>query len=137
MRFEKPIPAYKISVVQLQCTLCNAETNAACSCGAIYRPKASERAAAALTEHPELSDRAIAREAGISPTTVGKVRASTIQGEQSDERIGLDGKRRKLPSYIPDPLPEIRDALIEQAMGLVREMTPPERVEFIRRVGRL
>jgi hypothetical protein len=39
------------------------------------------------------------------------------------------------PSYIPDPPPPIRDELIEQAVELVRQMTAPERVEFIRRVG--
>jgi hypothetical protein len=46
----------------------------------------------------------------------------------------LDGKTRKLPSYIPDPPPPIRDDLIEQAVELVRQMTPPERVEFIQQV---
>jgi hypothetical protein len=51
--------------------------------------------------------------------------------------MGLDGKARKLPSYIPDPPPPIRDTLIEQALDLVRQMTPAERVEFIQRVRRL
>jgi len=135
---DKPIPAYKISVVQLQCTMCKAETAAACSCGATYRVKPAERAAAAITEHPEKSDRAIAAEVGVSPTTVGKARASTVHTGQLDEpRVGLDGKTRKLPSYIPDPAPEIRNSLIEQALDVVRQMTPAERIEFIRQVGRL
>jgi len=135
---EKPIPEIKVSVVQLQCTLCGAETHAACSCGAVYRPKASERAANAVAGHPEKSDRAIAAEIGVSPTTVGKARASTVHTGQLDEvRVGLDGKARKLPSYIPDPPPQIRNWLIEQALDTVRQMTPAERVEFIRQVGRV
>src|SRR6516165_6581704 len=128
---DKPIPAYKISVVQLQCTMCKAETAAACSCGATYRVKPAERAITAITEHPEKSDRAIAAEIGVSPTTVGKARASTVQTGQLDEpRVGLDGKRRKLPSFVPDPPPPIRDELIERAIELVRQMTPTERMEF-------
>jgi hypothetical protein len=130
-------PAYKISVVQLQCTLCRAETQAACSCGAIYRPKPSERAAAAVSQHPEMSNRAIAAETGVSEATVRRARESTASGDAVEERTGLDGKKRKLPSYIPDPLPEIRDWLIEQTLDGVRQMTPPERIEFIRLVGRL
>ena len=134
---DKPIPAYKISVVQLQCTMCGAETHASCSCGAIYRPKA-QRAAEAVADHPEKSNRAIAVETGLSEATVRRARDATASDDAVDEpRVGLDGKKRKLPSYIPDPPPEIRDLLIEQALDVVREMTPPERIEFIRRVGRL
>ena len=134
---DKPIPAYKISVVQLQCTLCGAETHASCSCGAIYRPKA-QRAAEAVAEHPEKSNRAIAEQIGVDEKTVRQARASTADQSAVDEpRVGLDGKTRNLPSYIPDPAPEIRNSLIEQALDVVRQMTPAERIEFIRQVGRL
>ena len=133
---DKPIPAYKISVVQLQCTLCGAETHAACSCGAIYRPKA-QRAAEAVKEHPEKSNRAIADDIGVDEKTVRQARATTADYSAVDEpRVGLDGKTRKLPSYIPDP-PPIRDWLIEQALDAVRQMTPAERIAFIRQVGRI
>ena len=66
-----------------------------------------------------------------------RARDSTASGDAVEERTGLDDKKRKLPSYIPDPLPEIRDWLIEQTLDGVRQMTPPERIEFIRLVGRL
>jgi len=134
---DKPIPAYKISVVQLQCTMCGAETHASCSCGAIYRPKA-QRAAEAVADHPEKSNRALAKEIGVSYETIRQARASTDNHLSVDEpRVGLDGKKRKLPSYIPEPPPPIRDSLIEQALEVVRQMTPAERIEFIRQVGRL
>jgi hypothetical protein len=134
---EKPIPEIKVSVVQLQCTLCGAETHAACSCGAFYRLKA-QQAAEAVAAHPEKSDRAIAAETGLSHATVSRTRQSTVSSETvAAPRTGLDGKTRKLPSYIPDPPPELRDWLIEQALDAVRQMTPPERIEFIRQVGRL
>jgi hypothetical protein len=134
---EKPIPALKISVVQLQCTLCGAETNATCNCGAVYKPKV-QRVAEAVAEHPEKSNRSIANEIGVDEKTVRLGRASTADHSAvAEPRIGLDGKTRKLPSYIPDPPPLIRDTLIEQAIELVRQMTPPERIEFVRKMGRL
>jgi hypothetical protein len=134
---DKPIPEIRISAIQLQCTLCGAETHASCSCGAVYRPKA-QRAAEAVADHPEKSNRAIAAETGLSEATVRRARDATASDDAVDEpRVGLDGKRRKPPSYIPDPPPEIRDSLIEQALDVVRQMTPAERVEFIKRVGRL
>ena len=137
MRFEKPIPVYEISAVRLECILCRAETTASCSCNAFYRPKASERAANAITANSSRSDRAIAAEIGVSPTTVGKVRDQlSSDGQQEELRTGKDGRTRKLPSYIPDP-PEIRDWLLKQAMDSVRQMTPAEKVEFIRQVDRL
>jgi hypothetical protein len=134
---DKPIPEIRISAIQLQCTLCGAETHASCSCNAIYRPKA-QRAAEAVAEHPEKSNRAIADNIGVDEKTVRQARASTADHSAVDEpRVGLDGKTRKLPSYTPDPPPQIRDSLIEQALDVVRQMTPAERVEFIRQVGRL
>ncbi len=137
MRFDKPIPEIKVSVVRLACTLCGAEANASCGCNAIYRPKA-QRAAEAIKEHPEKSNRAIADEIGVDEKTVRQARDSTADNSAVDEpRIGLDGKRRKLPSYFADPPPEIRETLIEQALDTVRQMTPPEKAEFIKRVGRL
>jgi hypothetical protein len=117
--------------------MCGAETHAACSCGAIYRPKA-QQAAEAVAAHPEKSNRAIAEEIGADEKTVRQARDSTAdQSAVEGSRIGLDGKKRKLPSYIPEPPPQIRDWLIEQALDAVRQMTPAERVEFIRQVGRV
>jgi len=46
-----------------------------------------------LKQNPKLSDRQIASMVGVSPTTVGSVRA-TVQIGQSDKRVGKDGKER-------------------------------------------
>jgi hypothetical protein len=43
-------------------------------------------------DSPEKSDRVIAAEIGISPTTVGKARQLSSSG-QSKKRIGKDGKK--------------------------------------------
>jgi hypothetical protein len=138
---DPPIPAIKRSIVQLQCTLCGAETHATCSCGAIYRPKASERVADYDRANPGKSTRQAAGDLGISQSEVQRSRQlREPDGSPEPETItGRDGKNypAKKPSYIPDPPPPIRDELIEQALELVRQMTPAERIEFIRQVGRL
>jgi hypothetical protein len=48
-----------------------------------------------LKANPQLSDRAIATQAKVSPTTVGEVRKTTVQSGQLETRTGLDGRRRK------------------------------------------
>jgi site-specific DNA-methyltransferase (adenine-specific) len=47
-----------------------------------------------LNRHPEWSDRRVAAEVGMSPTTVGEVRGSTVQSGQLATRVGRDGKAR-------------------------------------------
>lgn len=50
-----------------------------------------------LASHPDLSDRAVARVAGLSPKTVGAVRrASSEEVPQSKVRVGADGRSRPL-----------------------------------------
>jgi ParB-like chromosome segregation protein Spo0J len=56
-----------------------------------------------LAATPEKSDRSVAREIGVSPTTVGAVREeATVQSGQLSEpdrkRIGADGKARRQPA---------------------------------------
>jgi hypothetical protein len=87
------------------------------------------RAREALAEHPEKSDRAIAAAIGVSPTTVGKARdqLSTAgqfpTGNDLEPRTGMDGRTRRMPSYITEPNPEpVRQDLIDQAMKLCRDM---------------
>jgi DNA modification methylase/ParB-like chromosome segregation protein Spo0J len=46
-----------------------------------------------LVRHPHHSDRMVASTIGVSPSTVGKVRA-TVQVGHSDARLGVDGKYR-------------------------------------------
>lgn len=62
----------------------------------------SELAAKLLEASPSRSDRAIAKQVGLSPTKVGKVRAakateSTVHNGQL-KRVGADGKARKMPA---------------------------------------
>jgi hypothetical protein len=96
-----PRPAFHVSVVRLACSACGAEANASCNCGKPYLPR--ERAAKAVAEHPEKSDRAIAEEIGVSHPTVAKARREAATGNDlpvEKSRIGKDGKTRKLPNRI-------------------------------------
>src|SRR5262249_45417038 len=67
-------------------------------------------AAAAVLTEPDLSDRAIAEQVGVSHTTVGKIRnrvRSTGKVASSERTKGRDGKRRpatrKGPAQSPEP----------------------------------
>jgi hypothetical protein len=61
----------------------------------------SVRAAEAVAANPEKSDRAIAAEIGVDHKTVSKARKAT--GDHSPvERVGLDGKVRRLPQLATD-----------------------------------
>ena len=82
---------------KLECSSCGAKADAACNCGTPYIP-AGERAARAVAASPEKSDRAIAAELGVSHTTVQNARKATGNHLPVDERIGLDGKVRRLPT---------------------------------------
>jgi hypothetical protein len=127
-------PAIKISVTQLQCSACGAETHAKCNCGKPYLPKL-QRAAEAVAAHPEKSDRAIAADIGVSHTTVQQARQLATDLPVDEPRTGKDGKTRKLPSYIPDaervrqnpgvlPTDPMQDAdLTEQIVDLFQKLT--------------
>jgi hypothetical protein len=80
----------------LSCSACGAAGYAACDCGAPYLPAAA-RAAKAIAETPNKSDRAIAAEIGVSDKTVGKARRATAESSAVEARVGLDGKARKQP----------------------------------------
>lgn len=87
----------KIPVVaKLECSSCGAKADASCNCGAPYIP-AGERAKKAVEANPEKSDRAIAAELGVGKDTVRRAREATGAHAPVDERIGLDGKVRRLP----------------------------------------
>ena len=85
------------SIAQLACSECGATTNAACNCGKPYVP-AGARAAEALAQNPEKSDRAIAAEIGVHHSTVNEVRKKSTVGNPTVPRKGKDGKTRKLPA---------------------------------------
>ena len=85
---------------RLECSDCGAAATANCGCHAPYVP-AGERAAKAVAENPEKSDRAIAAELGVSKDTIRRARKSTGAHAPVDEpRVGKDGKkRRKIEEY--------------------------------------
>jgi hypothetical protein len=89
------------SVQRMICESCGAEANAACNCGVPYLPKAV-RAAEAIEANPEKSDRAIAKELGVSDRTVNRARPSTATHDAVGQRTGLDGKTRSLRKRISD-----------------------------------
>jgi hypothetical protein len=55
----------------MHCSKCGVEASAACDCGAPYMP-ASMRAAKAIAENPEKSDRQLAKEASTTHPTIAK-----------------------------------------------------------------
>lgn len=76
------------------CTGCGSEANASCNCGVAYVPK-SVQAREKILADPRRSDGDIADELGISRQAVSKVRkqvATELPPEESQERIGRDGK---------------------------------------------
>lgn len=86
------------AIVRLSCSECGAEANASCDCHKPYVPAAA-KAAAAIKANPEKSDRAIAKEIGVSPMTVNRARPTVT--DDTVERVGLDGKTRKMPQRAP------------------------------------
>src|SRR5215831_18126220 len=59
---------------------------------------------AELREAPDASDRAVAVGLGVDGKTVGEVRAKLeAEGQipQSDVRIGLDGRKRRVVQFVP------------------------------------
>ena len=82
----KPVP----SIARLACTACGAETNASCNCGVAYNPVAIAKEA--IKANSQKSNRAIAKETGVSEPTVRRARAS---GDEPDKVVGLDGKTYK------------------------------------------
>jgi hypothetical protein len=96
---EAPVPSAR----QLRCSECGEIAEAACDCGAPYLP-AGARAAEAIAKHPEKSDRAIAAEAGVNRRTVVRARKQLVHSAPvAEQRIGKDGKRRRVPAKSPEP----------------------------------
>jgi hypothetical protein len=96
LRANLPATVIKMSVQRMVCTGCGSEANATCNCGLPYKPKA-ERAKEAIEANPGKSDRAIAKEIGVSHTAVQNARKATGKLLPVDEHVGLDGKTRRLP----------------------------------------
>jgi hypothetical protein len=73
----------------------------------LRRTNADKRRAVeiALKEFPKLSDRQIADVCAVSHVFVAKCRPSQLETVTSSERLGADGKTRKLPARKPAPVP--------------------------------
>lgn len=120
---------------QLQCSGCGASQTASCHCGMPYVP-VSVRAREAVEKHPEKSDRAIAVELGVSPTSVGRARQLSTAG-QLEHRVGRDGKKRKHSGggpriKIPNGFASLADALYA---GIKLEENGTSFEEAAKRVG--
>lgn len=84
------------SVAKLECSACGAAGVASCNCNASYIP-AKDRAVAAIAANPQKSNRALAKDLGVSHTSVNKARGNMFPPEKV---IGRDGKQypaRKMP----------------------------------------
>jgi hypothetical protein len=93
---------------QLGCMSCGATVEAACDCGTIYVP-AGQRAIAAVSVNPEMSDRAIAAAIGVDHKTVAAARRAIGEDSPPEKRIGKDGKRyRAKPARPYDPVGDSR-----------------------------
>ena len=71
-------------------------TTASCNCGVAP----IDRAAYALLNNGQKSDRAIAAEIGVDHKTVGAARRRTGETSPVGKRIGRDGKARRLPQVV-------------------------------------
>ncbi|WP_167518431.1 ParB/RepB/Spo0J family partition protein, partial [Streptomyces albidochromogenes] len=84
---------------------------------------ADRRAAAAriMADCPQWSDRRIARLAGLSPVTVAGLRSrSTVRNEQSNARVGADGRTR--PVSGAEGRLQARELLLSQPELSLREV---------------
>jgi len=85
---------------ELACSECGSIGHASCDCAAPY-----VRVAAALADEKNRhrSNRAIAKDLGVSDMTVGRARRKATATHDAVEapRLGLDGKVRRLPQHKP------------------------------------
>lgn len=83
------------------CSACGVD--AGCNCGAPLMSKAQKAAAAIADDTAKgivRSDRAVAEEIGTSNHTVAKARSDATGNDfpVKEPRVGLDGKRRRMPT---------------------------------------
>jgi ParB-like nuclease domain len=76
-----------------------------------------------LQLHPEMSDRAIAAEAGVSHTAVQKARKATGNQLPVGKRTGKDGRTRRMPTLKQKPAPST-----SQSMPACEEVTADEAI---------
>lgn len=89
------------------CPVCDARAEAGCDCEAGYI-SASAFAAKAIARNPGMSNVALAKMVGVDEGTIRKARKDrshawgglTSDNSEVETRIGLDGKRRKMPKKV-------------------------------------
>jgi hypothetical protein len=107
----RPTAAIVETVARYECPKCGNN----CSCGVPYVAK-MVRATEAVKANREKSDRAIAKDIGVSQPTVSKARKEVEATDKQfsvEARTGLDGKIRKLPERKADE--EVRKTVSEAA----------------------
>jgi hypothetical protein len=123
--------------IRLRCTGCGATTEAPCGCGVRFRIlRPGEAAKRAIKKDPRMSDRAIAKNIGVTSNTVRRARKTTAPFgavNKNERRVGQDGKARRMPTPQPQkknrwhscktnpiPLPtSVAEVRINHAMGLI------------------
>jgi hypothetical protein len=126
----------KLSIQRIGCQGCGAETNAACNCGLPYLPK-TQQAREAIAANPEKSDRAIAADIGVHHSTVQEARKQ-LAGDPPVERIGLDGKTRKMPArQAPEDVDEEIEVAPSGELATARRSVIDENIKLVRRINDL
>jgi hypothetical protein len=90
---------------RMQCSSCGAEAEASCDCGVPYLP-AGDRAAKAVAANPEMSNRAIAAQIGVSDKTVASARRQGAEYSAPAKHTGRDGKSYPARATIVEPVEE-------------------------------
>jgi hypothetical protein len=137
-------PAIKVSVQQLVCTGCGAETNAPCNCKKPYVPKAVERVAEYDKAKPGQSTRQAAADLGTTSTTVSKARRAnqfapeTVTGRDGKSYPATATVSRRLsePEPEPEPISEKDGALINKIMAAYERMSEAGQRELALRIAR-
>jgi len=139
----KIIPFVKPVTTKLECSACGASGEGSCNCGAPYISPGA-RAAKAIADNPEKSNRTIAAEIGVSHQTIMRAREGGPNGPP-EKVTGRDGKsypatveRQELEEsehYCPNvrPFPKAAEAVI----ALVETLKPLNRAKVIRKLHRL
>jgi hypothetical protein len=110
-------PVIEEKIVRYECPKCGNN----CQCGVPYVPK-TMRAAEAVKAHPEKSNRMIAEEIGVHPSTVDEARKQLPGDPAVEKRTGLDGKARQMPQPAePKPVDE-GDLIVKLHNGPITEI---------------
>jgi hypothetical protein len=91
--------------VRLACSACGKETNAACDCGAEYRP--IEIAKDYAKANPNASIRKIARESGVSHATAQRAKADVSPDTPTNGDDGKQYPARHKPRTAPIEAPKV------------------------------